>query len=149
MASVPSTSCIGIEIIVSETAVKQCTTFTPGSSGKSPANLSHSIEAEDLADSAKVSCGVTRTRSTFQTPIYNTPIPTMPCYICAMQSQGIEAEGWITATTVKLLPMFFPCCAFPHMLSFSSGTDSLCVLRPTKVCHYLSMFNLRRHRPHG
>lgn len=26
----------------------------------------------------------------------------MPCYSCAMKSQGIVADGWITATTVRL-----------------------------------------------
>jgi hypothetical protein len=40
--------------------------------------------------------------STYQRPIYNTPIPNAPCYVCAFSSQNIPTKsiGFITATTV-------------------------------------------------
>lgn len=41
--------------------------------------------------------------STFTQPIYNVPVSTMPCYACAMQSQGIIAKGFVTATTVSVI----------------------------------------------
>ncbi|KAF4627330.1 hypothetical protein G7Y89_g10825 [Cudoniella acicularis] len=65
--SVPSLSCIGVEIIVSVTIIDVSTTSV---------------------------CG------TYSKPIYNTQIPSMPCYVCAMKSQGIcTTSGFITATT--------------------------------------------------
>jgi hypothetical protein len=55
--------------------------------------------------------------STYQKPIYNTPIPEMPCYVCACKSQGIPTnQGFITATTVSN--------QLPHLLADSSHTIS-------------------------
>lgn len=103
-------SCIGIEIIISVTAVEHCSTAIPDSAGKSVLPASHLIDVEHCAKSfIQVSCVTTTGQSTYQKPIFNTPLPTMPCYICAMQQQGIETSGWITATTVSFsssLPAF-------------------------------------------
>lgn len=86
---VPSVSCIGVEIIVSVTVVESCSTIAPGST---------------------VTYTTTSACSTYQQPIYNTPIPTMPCYVCALSSQGIPTKsiGFITATTT-----YCPVCTSP------------------------------------
>ena len=39
---------------------------------------------------------------TYQKPIFDKALPTMPCYVCAMHEQGIVPSGWITASTVSL-----------------------------------------------
>ncbi|KIW23626.1 uncharacterized protein PV07_11812 [Cladophialophora immunda] len=76
--SVPKSQCIGIEVIVSVTEVEQCSTIDPTST---------------------VTYTTTSVLSTYQKPIYNTPIPSMPCYVCAFEAQGITVTDFITATT--------------------------------------------------
>ena len=59
---------------------------------------------------------------TFQKPIYNTPIPTAPCYVCAMKEQGIPTnKGFITAVTTH-------------------GVDPVpATIKPCETCETISM----------
>ncbi|OAL32392.1 hypothetical protein AYO22_00414 [Fonsecaea multimorphosa] len=110
--SVPDWKCIGIEIIVSVTEIEQCSTIDPTST---------------------ITYTTTSVLSTYQKPIYNTPIPSMPCYVCAFESQGITVTDFITATTIHCLSN--PTAAPPAVIypcSTCQGT-SLTASCPWKV----------------
>ncbi|OAL29747.1 hypothetical protein AYO20_09039 [Fonsecaea nubica] len=92
--SIPRSQCIGIEIIVSVTEIEQCSTIDPTST---------------------ITYTTTSVVSTYQKPIFNTPIPSMPCYVCAFQSQGITVTDFITATTTHCpsKPTAAPAVVYP------------------------------------
>ncbi|TVY82244.1 hypothetical protein LSUE1_G002104 [Lachnellula suecica] len=102
----PAVSCIGVEIIVSVTVVESCSTVAPGST---------------------VTYTTTSACATYQQPIYNTPIPTMPCYVCALSSQGIPTKsiGFITATTT-----YCPAC---------TGTPSPATIYACPTCSGITL----------
>ncbi|KAH6667999.1 hypothetical protein B0J14DRAFT_176321 [Halenospora varia] len=88
--SVPTVSCIGVEVIVSVTVIESTITSV---------------------------CG------TYSKPIYNTVIPTMPCYVCAMKSQGIPcSSGFITATSTYCPQCVKPTPATVYPCATCTGT---------------------------
>ncbi|OAP63142.1 hypothetical protein AYL99_02369 [Fonsecaea erecta] len=109
--SVPQSRCIGIEVIVSVTEIEQCSTIDATST---------------------ITYTTTSVLSTYQKPIYNTPISSMPCYVCAFKSQGITVTDFITATTTHCpsKPTANPAVIYP--CSTCQGT-SLTASCPWKV----------------
>jgi len=111
----PPMSCIGIEIIVSVTVVEECSTIAPG-------NI--------------VTYTTTSACSTYQKPIYNTPIPEMPCYVCACKSQGIPTTiGFITATTTYCpsCPTEVPATVYPCPTCTGTTLTATCPWQTTPV----------------
>ncbi|KIW97715.1 uncharacterized protein Z519_01299 [Cladophialophora bantiana CBS 173.52] len=125
--SVPRSRCIGIEVIVSVTEIEQCSTIDATST---------------------VTYTATSVLSTFQKPIYNTPISSMPCYVCAFESQGITVTDFITATTTHCLskPTAEPAVIYP--CSTCQGT-SLTASCPWKVTPTWSLQPYTTYGPAG
>jgi hypothetical protein len=73
--------------VVSVTVTELCLTIAPGTT---------------------LTSTVTTTLATYQQPIYNTQIASMPCYVCALSSQSIAYTAFITATST-----YCPACSAP------------------------------------
>jgi cysteine-rich repeat protein len=111
----PPMICIGIEIIVSVTVVESCSTIAPGNT---------------ITYTTTSACG------TYQKPIYNTPIPEYPCYVCACNSQGIPTnQGFITATTTYCpsCPTEVPATVYPCPTCYGTTLTTTCPWQTTPV----------------
>jgi len=110
----PPMICIGVEIIVSVEVIESCSTIAPGNT---------------------VTYTTTSACSTYQKPIYNTPIPTMPCYVCACKSQGIPTTEFITATTTYCpsCPTEVPATIYPCHSCSGTTLTATCPWQTTPV----------------
>ncbi|CAG8956803.1 hypothetical protein HYFRA_00011192 [Hymenoscyphus fraxineus] len=84
---IPTISCIGLEVVVSIYVTELCSTIAPGTT---------------------LTSTITSAISTYQKPIYNTQIASMPCYVCALSSQKISYTSFFTATST-----YCPACSSP------------------------------------
>ncbi|CAG8983527.1 hypothetical protein HYALB_00004328 [Hymenoscyphus albidus] len=84
---IPTISCIGLEVVVSIYLTELCSTVAPGTT---------------------LTSTITSAISTYQKPIYNTQIASMPCYVCALSSQKISYTSFFTATST-----YCPACSSP------------------------------------
>jgi cysteine-rich repeat protein len=104
----PSVSCIGVEIVVSVTVTELCSTIAPGTT---------------------VTSTITSACSTYQKPIYNTQISSMPCYVCALSSQNIcSTSGFITATSTYCpnCPKPIPATVYPCATCLGTTLTATC-----------------------